>query len=414
MAIFLFTVRMWNWLARADRPMTKEEKTVPLPLASTKSVFDHLVVDSGPLLQDASLGALGRTLYTVPEVLAEIRDEATRERLARLPSGWIRLVSPSPDALLAVKRFAASTGDAASLSAVDMRVIALALTLEQTHNPGYVLPTEPVTLSEPLGATAAGEGDHNSESKHKFTQREKKRSSAHVGGGWITPDNIAQVTMASFGAQASEDENEGEGEEGEKEGALSQSLPLPQATVACISTDFAVQNVLLQMRLKAVGPEGYRIRRLKNWLLRCHACYWTTRQMERRFCDRCGGPTLIRTSYRVTDDGRVQLFLKKSFQYNNRGTMAPMPLPRNSGPRADREALLLREDQAAFQRATRAYERQMRKETRSANDLDAIDDRLAAIFGTMNIKGTSVGRLGPTLPVIGFGRRNPNVVRRKA
>lgn len=406
-------------------------------------MFDHLIVDTGPILQGTQLSALGGVLHTVPEVLAEIRDEATRERLSRLPADWIQLTTPSAAALSAVKEFAKRTGDTVSLSAVDLRVIALTLTLEQKYNPNYALPTEPtLTVHQGQSETERETATSVKGAKGKGKGKGKGKSLTHIDDGWITPENLAQVTRASLGIVEG-DEDEGEEREDTEDGAyeakhaivreddlLSSPSETPKGprtsttVVGCISTDFAVQNLLLQMRLKAVGPEGYRIRQLKNWLLRCHACYWTTQQMERRFCDRCGGPTLIRTSYRVTNDGQVHLFLKKNFQYNNRGTMAPMPLPRGKGRGSNAEppVLLLREDQKEYEREMKKYERQQRKEARSVGDPDAIDDRLAAVFGAMSVKGGSGsnnGAAGPNRsgliipPVIGFGRRNPNQARRK-
>lgn len=383
-------------------------------------MFSHLVVDTGPILQGTQLSALGGVLHTVPEVLAEIRDEATRERLSRLPADWIRLTAPSAAALAAVREFAKRTGDVASLSAADLRVVALTLTLEQKYNPDYTIPTEP-TMTVHQGQQPSG--DEREPAPVKGVKG-KGKSPTPMDDGWITPENLAQVTRASFGIVEGEEEEEYDDDEKNKDLVLSlppetSKCPQPIPTIGCISTDFAVQNILLQMRLKAMGPEGYRIRQLKNWLLRCHACYWTTQQMERRFCDRCGGPTLIRTSYRITSDGQVHLFLKKNFQYNNRGTMAPIPLPRSKGrsSAANEEVLLLREDQKEFQREMGKYRHQQRKEARSVGDLDAVDDRLAAIFGAMSAGGGTAAdrrRSGlATLPVIGFGRRNPNQARRK-
>jgi RNA-binding protein NOB1 len=42
---------------------------------------------------------------------------------------------------------------------------------------------------------------------------------------------------------------------------------------ACMTGDYAVQNVLLQMGLKLVGEGGKRIGKVKSWVLRCHACF---------------------------------------------------------------------------------------------------------------------------------------------
>ncbi|CAG8850133.1 27810_t:CDS:2, partial [Racocetra persica] len=43
--------------------------------------------------------------------------------------------------------------------------------------------------------------------------------------------------------------------------------------VACITTDYSMQNVLLQMGLNLVSVEGARIKKVKSWVLRCHACF---------------------------------------------------------------------------------------------------------------------------------------------
>ena len=66
---------------------------------------------------------------TVPEVLAELRDEALRRRLAALQ---VRLLvrTPRAESLAAVRRLAMQTGDAASLSEPDVALLALAHTLE--------------------------------------------------------------------------------------------------------------------------------------------------------------------------------------------------------------------------------------------------------------------------------------------
>jgi len=41
----------------------------------------------------------------------------------------------------------------------------------------------------------------------------------------------------------------------------------------CMTADFAMQNVLLQMGLHLVGLEGKTIEKVKSWVLRCHACF---------------------------------------------------------------------------------------------------------------------------------------------
>ncbi len=43
-------------------------------------------------------------------------------------------------------------------------------------------------------------------------------------------------------------------------------------SVACITSDYAVQNVMLQMGLQLISMSGQRITQVKSWVLRCHAC----------------------------------------------------------------------------------------------------------------------------------------------
>jgi RNA-binding protein NOB1 len=79
-------------------------------------------------------------------------------------------------------------------------------------------------------------------------------------GEWITPSNVSLhksraldlLPMASA---------KGKGKPAEVIGA------------GCMTADFAMQNVLLQMGLSLVGVEGQRIEKVKSWVLRCHACF---------------------------------------------------------------------------------------------------------------------------------------------
>jgi RNA-binding protein NOB1 len=74
-------------------------------------------------------------------------------------------------------------------------------------------------------------------------------------GEWITPTNVAlhkskalQLIPAQGGA------NE-------------------KVVTGCMTTDFAMQNVLMHMGLSLVGVDGKKIDKVKTWVLRCHACF---------------------------------------------------------------------------------------------------------------------------------------------
>ncbi|KAJ1568504.1 hypothetical protein HK405_001243 [Cladochytrium tenue] len=61
-----------------------------------------LVVDSAPILQGINLGNLGSELFTIPEVVAEIKDESGRANLNIAKSVYgLRLKAPSDEAVRA-------------------------------------------------------------------------------------------------------------------------------------------------------------------------------------------------------------------------------------------------------------------------------------------------------------------------
>ena len=81
-------------------------------------------------------------------------------------------------------------------------------------------------------------------------------------GEWITPTNVGLHKSRALDLLPSDGGKKGKGKA--KDELIS---------VGCMTADFAMQNVLLQMGLNLVGTEGKRIQRLKTWVLRCHACF---------------------------------------------------------------------------------------------------------------------------------------------
>ena len=107
------------------------------------------------------------------QVLAEIRDKNARERLASLPFE-LKVRVPSDESLCfgvvyhtphltrthahttTVVNFAKKTGDFVSLSAADLRVLALAYMLEVEHNGAVNIKAEPVTPTACCGCGSLG------------------------------------------------------------------------------------------------------------------------------------------------------------------------------------------------------------------------------------------------------------------
>ena len=49
------------------------------------------------------------------------------------------------------------------------------------------------------------------------------------------------------------------------------------SSIIIVTADFAMQNVILQMGLTLVAPDGRRIHKVSIWVLRCSACFKVTK-----------------------------------------------------------------------------------------------------------------------------------------
>lgn len=367
--------------------------------------FDHLVLDTAPLLTGSLPSSVADAFYTVPEVLAEIKDASTRERILNDPSSYkIKVMNPSSEALKLVSTFAKATGDYAVLSGTDLRVIALTVSLELQYN-GLKSKIRRSPMTAIVHSSPSKPFEESKDAAPKVSNGSHQRTNTAPAA---KVDNVQNATKADEGEWITRETIK----KSVSKGGWEEVKTVPTlVSVACVTSDFAMQNVLLQMRLHLYTPDGVRVKRVKNWLLRCHACYTTTKEMSRKFCPHCGGATLLRTSYSVDGWGQVHLYLRSDFQYNLRGTQYSIPMPRGGRNNTD---LILREDQVEYQRALRNWQRVERKAERAFGDQDAIDDRLAAVFGDLSVSGSkkASSHQNAAPPVIGYGRRNPNQVRR--
>eukprot|EP00833_Pecoramyces_ruminatium_P002693 jgi/Orpsp1_1/1176725/evm.model.c7180000058752.2 len=337
-----------------------------------KDTIVSLVLDSAPLIKRVNLFPMAQKFYTIPEVIAEIRDKQAREQLENSLVD-IQVKVPSEEALNAVIKFAKKTGDLATLSKTDLKVIALTWMLEKEAGNLANIRTEPIKSQVQFGkqkgkksvekkeqkpeeskpeaedenmneddigafneqidweqefveiedkefesdyevdidaneeenneqkenevveeaqennenenneqkenevVEEAQENNENENEKVEEKEQEKEESKEEVkeeassseikeekkedddddddDEGWITPDNINKYHAKAYGWNKKD-----------------KSEPKTY-DVACMTADFAMQNVLLQMNLKILSVDGMIIKRLKNWVLRCHACY---------------------------------------------------------------------------------------------------------------------------------------------
>ncbi|KAG4085575.1 hypothetical protein H8356DRAFT_1739523 [Neocallimastix lanati (nom. inval.)] len=449
-----------------------------------KDTVVSLVLDSAPLIKRVNLFNMAQKFYTIPEVIAEIRDKQAREQLENSLVD-IQVKVPSEEALNAVIKFAKKTGDLATLSKTDLKVIALTWMLEKEAGNLESIRTEPVKSQVQFGKQKGKKSDEKMEEKkleetkaeneikneeddlgafneqidweQEFVEiedkefesdyevdidaeedenieekeekqdikEEKKEEKEEIkeeskepkeelkeeatsgekekneeeddDEGWITPDNINKYHAKHYGWDK-RDKSEAK-----------------TYDVACMTADFAMQNVLLQMNLKILSVDGMIIKRLKNWVLRCHACYFSTSDMSKKFCPQCGHDTLIRTSVSVDKYGNKVFHLKKNFNYRIRGTKYSIPTY-VGGQNANN--IILSEDQNEYQKALKQQKFKARKE----KVVDLLDpDYLNTLFTGEDSKLNSRNK-GKTRKtrndytgdiIIGYGRRNPNERRRR-
>lgn len=91
------------------------------------------------------------------------------------------------------------------------------------------------------------------------------------------------------------------------------------AKVACFTTDFAMQNVLMQMGLNVISTEGKVIKQMRTWILRCYACFKTTSDSTKLFCPHCGHKTLKKVSVSLDDKGHQKIHINFKKPLTSRG-----------------------------------------------------------------------------------------------
>jgi RNA-binding protein NOB1 len=370
-----------NFTKRFQRAALKSNNT-KMSVNTVKQVHS-LVLDAGPILKNepavSTLLGQAEALYTVPSVIEEIRDVVARSRVETSLLPFLKLRSPRPASIKIISDFARKTGDFEVLSKADVQILALAYELECERNHGdwrlrsipgqkKVNGAPPVSLLEKMldcpgvtvrkmakveespapetrgawGTTLPPSTDYlpSVKPQEQMTSRgeevNRTGSSEQTDTEPVTEAND-QVEAIEISAGSASEESDDEGwitpsnikkhREKDLRGVVEQQAGPKTMQVATVTTDFAMQNVLLRMNLNLLSTSLQRIQQLKTWVLRCHACFNITKDMSKQFCSRCGKPTLLRTSCSTDKDGNFKVHLKKNMQWNTRGDVYSIPKP---------------------------------------------------------------------------------------
>ncbi|CAH1975586.1 unnamed protein product [Acanthoscelides obtectus] len=332
-----------------------------------ENLVEYLVVDTIAFIQNAPLQDISNNIVTCPEVVDEIKNKRQLRRLVVLPYNLV-VKDVDPENVHIITEFAKKTGDYPSLSATDIKVMALTYQLHKEHVGTEGLRTEPVmqkavvtTKNEtaninpdvtgffiPGKTTASTDGavendekteceDQEDENEVQWsvtidrvdqdlkdegtpniddvlvsvTENEEEYSTSEDteddddedGGGWITPSNVKKAKMQ----------------------VNSLFLQEQRAVVACMTTDFAMQNVLKQMNLNVSALDGRLIKHLRTYILRCYACFKTTSVMTKRFCPKCGNDTLKKVAVSLGEDGKLVIHINSKRPLSGRGKKFSLP-----------------------------------------------------------------------------------------
>lgn len=194
-----------------------ESSATPPSIPSFKPIHS-LVLDTGPLIKNdppaSVLIAKAEQLYTLPCIIQEIRDAATRSRVETTLLPFITLRSPRPESVRFISGFAKKTGDLSVLSRPDLEVLALGYELECERNGGdWRLRNTPdqqrVNGRPPARDAVAQEGESETGSKDEQVVEEAEVvvESVEVTEGQEVAKEIVEDNQAEKTTEESLDNN---------------------------------------------------------------------------------------------------------------------------------------------------------------------------------------------------------------
>ncbi|KAL3684673.1 hypothetical protein R1sor_002695 [Riccia sorocarpa] len=225
----------------------------------------------------------------------------------------------------------------------------------------------------------------------------------------LTEEGIHQEEAERGGADESVDDGNDHEDDTASSAGVASSLvdtehswtagPMSTSSVACMTGDFAMQNVILQMGLRLLSPSGQHVKELNKWVLKCQACFKVTTETDRLFCPKCGnGGTLYKVSITVGPNGCV--LSGRTRRPMLRGTRYSLPMPKGGREGAVLNPIL-REDQLP------AKPRKVKK----PGEFEAFSSSDVVFANPHERKGTK-GAAVKAAAAIFSGRRNPNERRR--
>lgn len=308
--------------------------------------IDHLIADSSAFIHNGPIRETGKNIYSCPEVIDEIKDQATLERLRFLPYE-LKLIQFDRDDFDFCCEFAKKTGDYKQLSVVDLKLIAATYRLERQYNGDKYINKVPKDVSiKPL---AKPKYQANPMRKVIEDLNTKMEAANIDDSSAMNDEDLDAILEKEAGSSGDDEESDDDGEEwisssnidevykkmgyDRPENTTTDPTMLGRVTVACMSSDFSIQNCLLQMGLLVVSPvDGLMIKEAKRIALRCHACFKVFHdptKIKNNFCPHCGNlDTLKRVQYVIDKSGEKRVLINFKRPIKVKGTNKQLPRPR--------------------------------------------------------------------------------------
>lgn len=353
----------------------------------------HLVVDTNAFIKAANLQDIAESIYTIQEVVDEITNDRQRRKLVVLPYD-LKVKDVFTENIKFVTDFSKKTGDYTSLSATDIKVIALTYQLEKEIIGSEHLKTEP-TMQKTVKVYGVRDSNtnttndtvqkenptnpttnctvENSANNRNNTDTDKTASNTEesndnsinekpdVEDNENDKDNVLDeeiaeqirnmdlrddkeadeciVKVSDEESDSEESETESDDSDGgewitpsnykEKQKEIEQGVfEDKNVEVACITSDFAMQNVLKQIGLNVTSSDGRVIKQIRTFIFRCTTCFKTTSVMTKLFCPKCGHATLKKVAVSVDDEGNQHIHINGRKPLTARGKRFSLPTPK--------------------------------------------------------------------------------------
>ncbi|XP_014220998.1 RNA-binding protein NOB1 [Trichogramma pretiosum] len=335
-----------------------------------------LIVDTSAFIKNAQLQDIGETIITEPSVIDEIKSKRQLKRLVVLPYD-LEVNEPFPEDVHFVTEFSKKTGDYASLSATDIRVMALTYRYERERVGVDHLKTEPERKKQIIDSSirnhnnapknvipsSKSDSDDTKTSNSAIEENNESPANAIIESSENGSENIEEPNSTLEEKNESSDEtpktvisddsdsNESSGSESEYDEEASDSedtdddsgwitpsnikevtkqmnctaVKEKAATVACLTMDFAMQNVLMQIGLNVASLDGKVIKHMRTFIMRCHACFKTTPNVTKVFCPHCGNKTLKKVAVSIDDEGKQKIHINFRKKLSTKGKRFSLP-----------------------------------------------------------------------------------------